>query len=98
MSRLTFRAGGAAVWASFIVVGLAWLLASSHRSAHGADVSAGLRVEIGITGIARPIQLALDTPRRLVVLSHGWPGDAAAASYRVRPGCPPALQASRAHR
>jgi len=98
MSRLTFRAGGASVWASFIVVGLAWLLASSHRSAHGADVSAGLRVEIVITGIARPIQLALDTRGRLVVLSHGWRGDAAAEIYRVDLGGPLPVDATRVPR
>ncbi len=83
MSRLTFRAGRAALRASFVVVGLAGLLASSHRSAHGADVSAGLRVDVVTTGIARPIQLALDAQGRLVVLSHGWRGDAAAEIYRV---------------
>jgi hypothetical protein len=98
MSRLTFRAGGAAVWAAFIVVGLAWLLASSHRSAHGADVSAGLRVDVVTTGIARPIQLALDTRGRLVVLSHGWRGDAAAEIYRVDLGGPLPVDATRVPR
>ncbi len=83
MSRLTFRAGRAAWWTSFIVAGLAWVLASSHPGAQGADVSAGLRVDVVATGIARPIQLALDSQGRLVVLSHGWRGDAAAEILRI---------------
>jgi sugar lactone lactonase YvrE len=83
MSRFGFRAGGDASWAALILVGLVWLLASIHPSAHAADVSAGLRVDVVATGIARPIQLAFDTQGRLVVLSHGWRGDAAAEIYRV---------------
>ena len=86
MSRHTFIAGSAAALrASFIVVGLAWLLASSHPLVHGADVSAGLRVDVVAIGIPRPIQLALDAQGRLVVLSHGWRGEAAAEIHRVDP-------------
>jgi hypothetical protein len=86
MSRFGFHAGGDASWASLIVVGLVWLLASSNPSAHAADVSAGLRVDVVATGIARPIQLAFDPQGRLVVLSHGWRGDAATEIYRVHLG------------
>jgi hypothetical protein len=49
----------------------------------GADVAAGLRVDVVATGIPRPIQLALDPRGRLVVLSHGWRGDAAGEIYRL---------------
>ncbi|HET8578969.1 MAG TPA: hypothetical protein VFO18_17865 [Methylomirabilota bacterium] len=66
-----------------MLTGLGWLLVASARPADGADVSAGLRVEVVVTGIPRPIQLALDARGRLVVLSQGWRGDAAAVIYRV---------------
>jgi hypothetical protein len=66
-----------------MLAGLSWLLAASPRPATGADVSAGRRMEVVATGIPRPIQLALDARGGLVVLSHGWRGDAAAEIYRI---------------
>ena len=51
--------------------------------AAGADVSGGLRVEVVVTGIPRPIQLAIDAQGALVVLSQGWRGDAAGEIYRI---------------
>jgi hypothetical protein len=83
LSRLRSRLSGAAWGASLILAGLGWLPAASPRQAAGADVSAGLRVEVVVTGIPRPIQLALDAQGALVVLSQGWRGDAAAEIYRI---------------
>jgi hypothetical protein len=83
MSRLTCPPGGAAWWAWLTLSALAWLLVASPRPAAAADVSAGLRVEVVVTGIPRPIQLALDAHGGLVVLSQGWRGDAAAEIYRI---------------
>lgn len=74
---------GAAWGASLIVAGLGWLHAASPRPAAGAEVSEGLRVEVIVTGIPRPIQLGLDAKGALVVLSQGWRGDAAAEIYRI---------------
>jgi hypothetical protein len=64
-------------------VGLGWLAAAGPRPAAGADVSAGLRVEVVVTGIPRPIELGLDAQGALVVLSQGWRGDAAGEIYRI---------------
>jgi len=83
LSRLRRRLSGAAWGASLIIAGLGWLPAVSPRPAAGADVSAGLRVEVVVTGIPRPIQLGLDAHGVLVVLGHGWRGDAAAEIYRI---------------
>jgi hypothetical protein len=44
----------------------------------GVRVADGLVAEVVATGIGRPIQLAIDGTGRLVVLSHGRRGDAAA--------------------
>ena len=83
MSRLTCRVSGAGWGAWLMLAGLSWLLAVSPQPTAGADVSPGLRVDIVVTGIPRPIQLAFDTRGGLVVLSQGWRGDAAAEIYRV---------------
>jgi len=66
-----------------MLAGLSWAVASGHRPATGADVAAGLHVDVVATGIPRPIQLAFDARGGLVALSHGWRGDAAAEIYRV---------------
>lgn len=81
MSRLTCRPAGAGEGA-WLVLALAWLLVSSPQPVAGADVAVGLRADVVVTGIPRPIQLALDAHGRLVVLSHGARGDAAAEIYR----------------
>ena len=83
MSRLAWHARTAAWKACLLLAGLCGFLASSPRAASGADVAAGLRVDVVVTGIPRPIQLALDAQGGLVVLGHGWRGDAAAEIYRV---------------
>jgi hypothetical protein len=54
-------------------------------SAAGIDVSLPPRVEVVVTGIPRPIQLALDAKGGLVVLGQGWRGDAAGEIYRIDP-------------
>ena len=79
--RSAFARG--ALGASLIVAGLGWLPAASPREAAGADASGGLRVEVVVTGIPRPIQLGLDGQGALVVLSQGWRGDAAGEIYRI---------------
>ena len=68
------------------------------RLAPGADVAAGLRAEVVVSGVPRPIQLAFDGRGALVVLSQGWRGDAAGEIYRfdLRAAFP--VDASRAPR
>ena len=83
LSRLTCRARPAAWRAGLILAALGWLLSATSRPAAGADVSEGLRVEVVVTGIPRPIQLAHDGEGMLVVLGQGWRGDAAAELYRI---------------
>src|SRR5438445_5989019 len=78
MSRLTWPSG--AVWWAV------WLTLTgfiSHpRPAVSAEVAPGFRVDVVVTGVPRPIQLAIDPRGRLVVLSAGWFGDAAGEVYR----------------
>lgn len=64
---------------AFCLAGGSTLLAEAD-----VQVASGLRVEVVATGIARPVQLALDVAGSLVVLSHGSPGDAAAEVYRLK--------------
>ncbi len=61
-------------------------------------VAPGLRVEEVVTGITRPIGLAFQGSKRLVVLSHGWRGDAAAELFWVDLTGSLPLDASRAPR
>jgi len=77
MSRLTWAVLlGALALASALVphVGIAesWL-------------ASGLRIEVVVTGVPRPAQLALTASGRLVVLSHGWRGDSAAEIFWLDP-------------
>jgi hypothetical protein len=58
-------------------------------------VAPGFQAEIVATAIARPIELAFDGAGRLVVVSHGWRGDAAAEIYRLDVGRPHPVDASR---
>jgi hypothetical protein len=85
LSRLTCRTRTAVLCAWFALAGLGWLLSASPRPAAGADVSEGFRVEVVVTGIPRPTQLARDGDGMLIVLGHGWRGDAAAEIYRIDP-------------
>jgi len=71
-------------WCARLALGVvAVILPVSALPARGADVPAGFRVEVVVTDIPRPLQLALDERGALVVLSQGWRGDAAGEIYRV---------------
>jgi hypothetical protein len=71
-------------WCARLALGVAAvILPVSALPARGADVPAGFRVEVVVTDIPRPLQLALDERGALVVLSQGWRGDAAGEIYRV---------------
>jgi hypothetical protein len=80
MSRLTC-AKRAVVWSASLLLG--GLLVTTPRAAECAEVSPGARVEVAVTGIPRPLQLARDGDGMLVVLGQGWRGDAAAEIYRI---------------
>jgi len=60
-----------------------YLLLLVTTPAAGVDVAPGLQAEVVVTNVPRPVQVALDGARRLVILSHGRQGDAAAELYRV---------------
>ncbi len=66
-----------------MLAALTWVVAMSAQPVAGADVAAGLGVDVVATGIRRPIQLALDPRGGLVVLSYGWHGEAAGEIYRL---------------
>ena len=83
LSRLTCHTRIAVRCAWLVLAGLGWLLPASLGPAAGADVSEGFQVEVVVTGIPRPVQLAHDGDGMLVVLGHGWTGDAAAEIYRI---------------
>ena len=51
--------------------------------AAGVEVAPGLTIEVVVSGVPRPVQVALDASRHLVILSHGRQGDAAAELYRL---------------
>jgi hypothetical protein len=95
MSRLRSHLAGAAWAAAILFAGLVWLLAASLGVASAAEVPEGFRVEVVVTGIPRPIQLALDAQGTLVVLGQGWRGDAAAELYRIDPRGPLPVDAAR---
>src|SRR5262245_3932509 len=48
----------------------------------------GLAVEVVVTNVGRPIQLAFDGGGRLVVLGHGWRGEAAGEILHLDVGGP----------
>jgi hypothetical protein len=92
---------------------LVWALTASPRSggrlvAAGPDTppaarsnelgAPGPNADIVVTGLPRPIQLSLDARGALVVLSHGWRGDAAAELYRLDLNAAFPIDASRAPR
>lgn len=79
MSRLTWRLGvrsGGLLALSGLLVGLA-------SASPGVAVAPDHQGEVVVTGLPRPVQLALDGAGHLIVLSHGWRGDAAAKLYRI---------------
>lgn len=47
------------------------------------EVADGLRVDVVVGGVPRPAQVAVDSSRHLVILSHGRQGAAAAEVYRL---------------
>ena len=61
-------------------------------------VAPDLRVEMVTTGIPRPLQLAFNASGGLVVLSHGWRGDAAAEIYYLELTGPLPVDAARVPR
>jgi hypothetical protein len=60
----------------------------------GIEVESGLQVEVVVSGVPRPANIALDGSRHLVILSGGPQGDAAAEVYRLDVGALP-VDASR---
>jgi hypothetical protein len=56
-----------------------------HRGVAEPRLADGLRIEVVATDVPRPAQLALTASGRLVVLSHGWRGDAAAEIFWLDP-------------
>lgn len=80
---------------SFVVSRLSWaVLAGTVAVTAGMGprsgtaeprLSDGLRIEVVATDVPRPAQLALTAAGRLVVLSHGWRGDAAAEIFWLDP-------------
>jgi hypothetical protein len=80
---------------ALLLVGAAGPLAANPHTAIGADVATGLAVDVVVTGIPRPIQLAFDAQGALVVLSQGWRGDAAGEIYRIALGGPLPVDATR---
>jgi len=63
-----------------------------------AQPARAAQIEVVATAVPRPAQLALTGSGRLVVLSHGWRGDAAAEIYWLDPAGAPPINASLAPR
>jgi hypothetical protein len=58
-------------------------LVTREPAASGVQTAPGLAMEVVVTGVGRPIQLAFDGAGRLVVLGHGRRGDAAGEILRL---------------
>lgn len=98
MSRLIWNGRvrrATATWA-----GASCFLGATLLSSDGAEVRVadGFRVEVVASGIPRPIQLAFNAAGTLLVLSHGWRGDAAAEVYQLDLSGALPVDASRAPR
>ena len=93
MSRLTCRLGIG--WAG--LGGLCLVLVGLAPAGTGVEVAPDLRAEVVVVGVPRPVQVAVDASTHLVVLSHGWRGDAAAELYHLDLAALP-LDASRSPR
>lgn len=91
MSRLTCRLGLGSTWLG-AMCGLLVVAAAAE-----VEVPPDLHVEVVVVGIPRPVQLVVDPAARLVILSPGWRGDAAAELYRLDLAALP-LDASRVPR
>jgi len=75
-------------WTPPGLLAAAGLITAAAVAAHGATATGvqpapGLTVEVAVTNIGRPIQLAFDGDGRLIVLSHGRRGDAAGEILRL---------------
>ena len=90
MSRLRCCVGVGWGWLSGACVFLAVVAPSTAQ----VEVARDLRAEVVVGGVPRPVQLAVDASAHLVILSHGWRGDAAAELYRLELAALP-LDASR---
>jgi hypothetical protein len=71
------------------VVALSLGLIGHGLAASGVQTAPGLTAEVVVTGVGRPIQLAVDGAGLLVVLSHGRRGDAAGEILRIDPALLP---------
>ena len=91
MSRLTCCLAMGPVWLGTLCALLAVAAAAD------VEVTPDLRAEVVVAGIPRPVQLAVDSSAHLVILSHGWRGDAAGELYRFELAALP-LDASRSAR
>jgi hypothetical protein len=92
MSRLTWRLGIGGGLGALCVA-----LAGLGPTSLGVEVAPDLRAEVVVVGVPRPVQLGLDGSGHLVILSHGWRGDAAAELYRFEVAALP-LDAARSPR
>ena len=95
------RAGGRGRGTSAAALGLTLVavLAGPARSAPpGIGLAPGWRVEVVAVNLPRPVQLAFDGASQLVVLSHGWQGDAAAEIVRLDLDTPLPVDARRSPR
>jgi len=94
MSRLTSRSAAVAC--------VAWLTVSSVVAttpvSMAVELAPGLRMDVVVTQVPRPLQLAFDARGRLVVLGPGLLGDAAGELYRLDLAGPLPIDASRAPR
>ena len=88
------RLGGWFLAALALVVGA---LAAAPTSAQ-PRVAPAWRVEVVATRIPRPVQLAFTGAGNLMVLSHGWGGEAAAEIFELDLSAPLPLDVSRAPR
>ena len=95
MSRLSWS--GWVWWLGGMLAGAFSLWTAPPRATADVRVTEGFLVEVVVTGIPRPIQLAIDASGSLVVLSQGH-GAAAAEIYRLDLGGPLPLDASGAQR
>lgn len=93
MSRLTCLLGIGVASLGVVCAALAGLVPADP----GIEVGPGLRAEVVVVGVPRPVQLAVDASAHLVILSHGWRGDAAAEIYHLAIAALP-LDVSRAPR
>jgi len=73
-------------------------LVGQGMAATGVLTPPGLAVEVVVTNVGRPIQLAFDGGGRLVVLGHGWRGEAAGEILRFDVGGPLPVNAEAAPR